>query len=467
MVIDNVRKTIGKYHLFSPGDRVIVAVSGGPDSVCLLSVLRELSPEFGLTLFVAHVDHMFRGQESADDARFVADLAERFGIPATIRSLDVPRYCRERGYSSQEGARALRYGFLHQVAHDNGAARIATGHTADDQAETFLMRLLRGAGVMGLSGIPPRRDAVVRPLLDVTRDQILDYLRTRELSFRIDSTNSQPLYTRNRVRLEALPVLKRFNPRIVETLAHEAALLRDENAAVEAHLESIVEHALGRTDDALTLRREAFDSLPAAFRRRLFRAVVDKTDADLSRLTLGQVDDALAFLASAQTGRSLQLPSGLTVTREYDKFLFATTASRPILCRELPVPGIVKLPETGWTFHAEIADAGGPFLMDEPNYRWQARFDYDKIGPLVTVRSRRPGDRFRPAGMGGRSKKLQDFFVDEKVPRRKRDALPLLCAGDDILWVTGLRTDERFLPGPATEKLLIVTVRPLDVRRES
>lgn len=466
MLTDTVKKTIKKHHLFSPEERVVVAVSGGPDSVCLLSALRDLSQELGLMLHVAHMNHMFRGKESEDDATFVRELAGRFGIPATVSRFDVPRYCKERGYSSQEGARKVRYGFLQQVAHDTGSSRIATGHTADDQAETFLMRLVRGAGVAGLSGIPPKRDNIVRPLIEITREEVLMYLEERGLSCRIDSTNDQPIYTRNRIRRDALPVLKQFNPRIVETLAQEAALLRDEDAAVEAHLDGIAKHALVRTDDELVVRREAFATLPAAFQRRLFRKLVDLTETDASLLSLGQVDDALAFMAVAQTGRSLRLPYGITVIREYDRFIFSTHAGSAAFSREIPPTGCVDLQENGWQLRTAVVDSDAP-APDEQNYRWQARFDYDKINPLLTLRSRRPGDWFQPAGMGGRSKKLQDYFVDEKVPLRKRDSVPLLCSGDDILWVMGLRTDERFLPGPGTKKVLVVTVWPLTVRRKS
>jgi len=225
--LGKVRRTIEKHSMLSPGDLVVVAVSGGPDSVCLLSVLNAFARELDLSLHVAHLDHMFRGAASAEEAAFVADLAKDLGIPATVERFDVPAFCRERGLSPQEGARKVRYGFLKQVAHDAEAARIATGHTADDQAETFLMRLVRGAGVSGLSAIPPVRDNIIRPLIDVTREAVLEHLRSTHREFRTDPTNAKPLYARNRFRQEVLPVLKRFNPRIVETLAREAALLRE------------------------------------------------------------------------------------------------------------------------------------------------------------------------------------------------------------------------------------------------
>jgi tRNA(Ile)-lysidine synthase len=457
MLLTKVKKTIQKNAMLGPGDRIVVAVSGGPDSVCLLFVLHALSRQLGISLLVAHLDHMFRGKESADEALFVGQLAEKLVVPAVIERLDVPAFCRERGLSSQEGARSVRYGFLRQVASDAGASRIATGHTADDQAETFLLRLVRGAGVSGLSAIPPVRDNIIRPLIEVTREEVIEYLKVNDLEFKTDSSNEKRVYARNRVRLDVLPVLKSFNPRIVETLAREAALLRDEDEAVEAYLGAIAESACLRKDDTLSVKRDAFETLPAAFRRRLLRKIVDLAGLEAQALPLARTNEAISFMAAAQTGRAMNL-HGLTITREYDRFVFSAGAAAAGFSHTLTVPGITEIPGPGLTIEAMLLEAREAQAGD-PNYRWQALFDYDKIGPPVMLRSRCPGDRFFPAGMGGRSKKIQDYLVDEKVPRRKRDAIPLLCSGEDILWVVGHRTDERFLAGPGTKHFLFVQVR--------
>jgi len=444
--------------MLAPGSRVVVAVSGGPDSVCLLRALHALAEELGLSLHIAHLDHMFRGKESADDAVFVAGLASALGIPATIERFDVPAFCRERGLAPQQGARAVRYGFLQQVVHDQDATCIATGHTADDQAETVLMRLLRGAGVSGLSAIPPVRDNIVRPLIDCTRDEVMEHLRAAGQEFRTDPSNAKPLYTRNRIRLEVLPILKRLNPRIIDTLAAEASLLRDEDEAVEAYLSTLAENAVTQTADTLSVKRDLFDMLPPAFRRRLLRQLVNRTDLDASLLSLGQIDDALSFMLSTQTGRTMHLPHGLVITREYDRFILGMQKEAVSFSCALTVPGTTAFPDLGLEVETDIVDSRTA-AQDDAIYLWQAAFDYDKIKPLLTFRSRLAGDWFCPAGMGGRSKKLQDYFVDEKVPRRKRDTVPLLCAGEHILWVVGLRTDERFLVGTETKNVLVVQVK--------
>jgi tRNA(Ile)-lysidine synthase len=456
-MLEKVRKTINTYTMLSPGDRVLVAVSGGPDSVCLLSVLHSLAKEFDITLHVAHLDHMFRGEESADEARFVADRAETFGIPSTLESIDVPAFCRERGLSSQEGAREVRYGFLRRVAASTGCTRIATGHIADDQAETFLMRLLRGAGASGLSAIPPMRENIIRPLITVTRDEVIEYLQSNNLDYKTDSSNAKSVYTRNRIRLEVLPLLKRFNPRIVETLASEAALLREENEAVEAYLGVVAEAACVLTDGTLSIKRDVFDTLPPAFRRRLLRRIVDMAKGDASRLSRGAIDDALLFMMSAQTGKSTTLSHDVTITREYNRFILSAHEAPEAFSQTLALPGTTPIPRLGFEVETEMADRGAG-AQEDVNYLWRAEFDYDKIGPFLTIRNRRPGDWFRPAGMAGKSKKLQDYYVDEKVPRRKRDAVPLLCSGEDILWVMGLRTDGRFLADTGSRRIVIVTV---------
>ncbi len=458
MLIAKVRETVRKYGMLARGDRVLVAVSGGPDSVCLLHVLREIAAEFDLSLHIAHMDHMFRGKESADEALFVADVAKRLGIPADIEAFDVPAYCRERGLSPQEGARSVRYAFLSRVAAAAGASRIATGHTANDQAETFLMRLSRGAGVTGLSAIPPVRGSIIRPLLDVTREAVMTYIQANGIGFVSDPSNAKRAYTRNRFRMDVLPLLKQFNPRIVETLASEAALLRDEDEAAERQLAGVVERLISRSEDAVVVNRDEFNTLPPAFRRRLLRKMVGLAGGDPSTLSLDRIDGAVSFMNGALSGRTMTLTSGIVIGREYDRFIIGGQETPQGFTYQLAVPGITPVPELDMeidaTLSGDVKNTAG-----EANYRWQALFDYDRIKTHLILRNRRPGDWFCPSGMDGKRKKLQDYFVDEKIPLRLRDRIPILCAGDDILWVLGFRTDGRCLPRQDTASVLSVGAR--------
>jgi tRNA(Ile)-lysidine synthase len=267
------------------------------------------------------------------------------------------------------------------------------------------------------------------------------------------------VYTRNRVRSDVLPVLRGFNPRIVETLAAEASLLRDEDEAIEAYLTQIMHGMLDQGEGVVAIKRAEFNALPPAFRRRMFRLAAGLLNADPRALSRVQVDEALGFVAGAQTGRAMSLPQGFRVEREYERFTLSKARETERFSHALAVLGTTSIVELGIDIERTLSEGGPARETGDKNYRWQALFDYDKIGPLLTLRNRRPGDRFCPAGMGGRSKKLQDYLVDEKVLRSERDAIPLLCSGGDILWVVGFRTDERFLPGPGTKHFLLVHVR--------
>ncbi len=458
MLLTKVKETIRKYSLLNPGDTVLVAVSGGPDSVCLLAVLQALANDLDLALHIAHLDHMFRGKESADEALFVLELAKKFGIPATIEKFDVPVYCLERGLSPQEGAREVRYDFLQRVATMIDAVRIATGHTANDQAETFLMRLMRGAGASGLSAIPPSRGNIIRPLIDITREEVLDYLKKTGRAFVTDPSNTKPVYTRNRIRMEVLPVLQGFNPRIVATLAAEAGQLREEDEAVEGYCATLADSILIQKDGTVFVKRNEFNTLPPAFRRRLLIRAADLAGVASSGLSRVQIDETIAFLIAAQTGRTMELPPGLKIGREYDRFVISNQRRTDDFSRPITIPGVTEISELRMEIETMIADRL-PDEHEDINYVWQALFDYDKIGPVLTLRSRHRGDWFCPTGMGGKSKKLQDYFVDEKVPRRKRDLVPLLCSGENVLWVVGMRTDERFLANAETKKVLAARMR--------
>lgn len=457
MLIDKVIKTIRSHQMIAHGDVVLVALSGGPDSVCLLSALHALSDKLGIRLHAAHIDHMFRGRESAEEARFAAETAGRLGVPITVETIDVPTFCRERGISAQAGAREIRYAFLSRTAERVGATRIALGHTASDQAETLLMRLVRGAGTSGLSGIPPVRGVIIRPLIDVTRDEVLAYLAQNGLKYAIDSSNAKPIYTRNRIRLELIPALSRFNPSIVQTLAEEAAILRDDDEALEACISAHIPSVMEKHAESIRIRRDAFNSLLPALRRRILRKAIESAAGNRA-VSFDKIEEALGFISSAQTGRVMSLAAGLAMEREYENILIRPAPEPQGFCIMLHVPGVTEAAEINVKVETRIITPGQAIAETDEKSVWQAVFDYDKIVLPLYIRSRRPGDRFCPAGMGGKGKKLQDFLTDEKVPRRLRSLLPILATEKDIVWVVGMRTDMRFLPDDKSGRLLVITV---------
>ena len=463
-----VEETIRRYGMISPGEVVVAAVSGGPDSVALLYALYWLRGKLDISIHVAHLDHMFRGEESAGDAEFVGKICAELGLPATIESRDVPAFIRETGLSEEEGARIVRYRFLEEVAERVGSGKVATGHTATDQAETVLMRLLRGSGLRGLSGIPPvRRGKVtfIRPLIRISRREIEELLKAEGIPFRIDSSNLKPVYTRNRIRLELMPLLREFNPRIEEILARAGEISAEEDELMERlAIEKLGELALERKEGFVRLRGDELAGLPVALRRRVVRAAVREVKGDLLNIDFDHIESILDLISSPNPNLKLDLP-GLRAERRYSELIITSEPEGGISEYEyrLPIPGEVEIPEAGLKLIAEVHEERPPM----PKNPDAALLDYDKLSPPLVVRNRRPGDRFRPLGMKG-SKKVKDFFIDIKLPLPERDRVPILVSGGQIAWIVGHRIDDRFkVTGETKRFALIKAVRCGDGRRDT
>jgi tRNA(Ile)-lysidine synthase len=439
-LIDRARATISRRAMFKGGETVVVAVSGGPDSLALLHVLVSLAPELGLTLHVAHFDHRLR-DGSAKDAAFVSRVAARLGLAATSRAAegnDVPR-----GMSPEQVARERRYAFLEEVADATGADRIATGHTLDDQAETVLMRAIAGTGVGGLGGIRPVRERIVRPLIDARRADTEAFCRALRLRPRRDPTNTDTAFYRNAVRAELMPILvERFNVRSVEALARLADLARDDDALLNeiASTALVPEIAEGGVlfDVASLL------ALHPALQRRVIRAA--------ARLDAAHTERVLALARSGSSGDAIDLPSPLNARLEYGSLLIGRAPSRPapVAPVALAVPGVTDL--VPWSMRMRTwVEERAPSVW--PDGRRSCVLDANRVGAALEVRRPRRGDRFRPLGMPG-GKKLGDFFTDAKVSRTDRDRCALVTNTDDIVWVVGHRPDDRFKVTARTERFL-------------
>lgn len=448
-------------HLIEPAQRLLVAVSGGPDSVALLSILNELAPAWRLTLHAAHINYGLRGEESEEDARFVARLCDRFGVPLHCERVDLA----QRGIaghrsSIQERARDARYQILARLASVLASDRIVLGHQADDQAETVLMWMLRGAGTAGLAGVPPIRDSLfIRPLLGVTRDAILQYLWSRELPFRVDSSNAAPIYLRNRIRHALLPAMKRFNPSVVEGLARQADILREEDAYLQQAARAAMATLTRDTDEGTVVDRAGVLALPLALQRRIVRCLLQDLHPQRKGPGFKTIGSLLEIVFRGKTGASL-VTRGVRITREYAAVRFHAASSHGVgeaISRAdaglaLPIPSSILWPPTGQRIRASV---GPPFLpSDRRVSHHHARIDLDLVSTPLTVRSWKPGDAFQPAGMGGRTKKLQDYFSDIKLPRQARARVPIVWAPEGILWVGGHRTDHRFCAKAGAQRIL-------------
>lgn len=439
-----------------PGDRVVVAVSGGPDSVALLHLLHRLAPDLGLSLHVFHMNHGLRGDASDGDAAYVQGLAGQLGLPCTVVRLE-PGTLKQRPGSLQANARGLRYAELAALAERLGAQRVALGHNRDDQAETVLMRLLRGAGTHGLAGIPSVRRAgrfsYIRPLLETSRQSIETYCQKHELHPRLDQSNLKPDYLRNRIRLELLPLLARdYNPAVVANLAQSSAVLREE----DQFLDGLAAEAFARCrvgGEGVALQGSVLLAEPAAIARRVIRMAAREVAGPGLDLGLGAIGQVLRAATQTQGTHLVDLPDGLRLRTEYGvcRFELAGPAAGGSEHAIWPVApgGETLVPELGLRV---LASRGGT-----PCGPGEALFDARRLPGPLAIRLRHPGDRIWPAGMEG-SKKLQDILVDAKVPQRLRDRIPLLVAGDDILWVIGYRLDRRYLAESPTEHALLVRV---------
>jgi tRNA(Ile)-lysidine synthase len=439
-MVARVRGTIERRSMLKGGETVVVAVSGGPDSLTLLHVLARLRPSLDLALHVAHFDHRLRAS-SGGDAAFVARAAERLGLPATVRAASTTD--RLPGTSPEESARERRYAFLQEVADAAGAHRIATGHTLDDQAETVLMRVLAGTGTHGLGGIPPVRGRVVRPLIDVARAETEGFCRAARLRPRRDPTNADPAFYRNAVRAELVPLLvARFNLHAPEALARLADLARDEDALLDELAAAAVE--LEEASGASRIPVDRLLALPPALARRVLRRAAP--------LDARQTERVLRLAREGRSGDEVHLPGRLNARLEYGSLLLGRAPSRPVPVAPvaLEVPGITDLPPWSMRLRSWISTRAP---SGWPDGRAVCVLDADRARPPLAVRRPRAGDRFHPFGMRG-SRKLSDFFTDAKLPRADRARVGLVVAGEDIVWVVGHRLDDRFKVTPRTRRFL-------------
>ena len=447
-LVNRVSRTIARWQLLGRDDRVAIAISGGSDSVALAWLLREIAPEFQVELAgLIHVNHRLRGAASDGDESFCRDLATRLSLPIEVHHRDVVALARARGVSLETAAREARYECFEKGAVALDATVVATGHTQDDQAETVLLRLLRGAGTRGLSGIRIRRGRFIRPLLETRREDLRRYLLGLGEAWCEDASNADTAIIRNRIRHELIPVLTEIAPGGVQSLGRLAALASDD--------EQFLENAANESASALVLSDRSVDAaalgaLPAALARRLVRRFAAEAAPGVN-LSARHLEAVYRLAATDNPVGVLDLP-GLTVSKRSGRLEFAAgrrarygeLAAWPV--RPLDVPGLVVMPEAGLAIEAralrkEEASAVNP--VSEASHGARVVIQGGPDASRLLVRNRRPGDRFQPLGAPGR-RKLQDVLVDRKVPRSERDAVPIVTdVNGEIVWVAGVALAER------------------------
>ena len=467
---EHVRRTIGKHAMARRGDRVLVALSGGPDSVALTHLLLELQAEGDLVVAgLAHFHHQLRGADADEDEAFCRGMSAALGLPIDVGRADVGRIAREGGRSIEDTARELRYRFLEDAADRLAADAIATGHTLDDQAETFLLRLLRGSGTRGLAAILPRARRVVRPLIEIGRTDLREYARERGLGWREDATNVDVSIPRNRIRHEVIPYLERFfNPQIADVLAREAALARRDDDRLNAEAIDLARTIVLTTKTGnIEIDAVALSSLDHALSSRVAQHALNQASGGRF-VGYDQVLRVLR-LAAEPDGVAVDLP-GQRATRHGTLIVLGPPAPRirggkpdPVNSFRFPlsIPGEVTLDNQEWMVSADRLES-----FDRPGGFGPARgievvIAADPVSLPLAVRFRQRGDRFRPLGMD-HGKKLQDFLVDRKIPREIRDSLPLVVDGDDrIVWVVGESVSEDFRVTEPSRGVILLKARRL------
>lgn len=482
--------------LWSPGATLVVGVSGGPDSLCLLGALRALlaSGHSGAPgrLVVAHLDHGVRDTASAEDAAWVRAFAADLGVECVTERVDVPELARSERCSLEEAGRNARYTFLRRVLAECHAERICVGHTSDDQLETLIMNWLRGSGLAGLSGMAPLTGDIARPLLGMTRAQTLAYCAARGWEPREDATNADVSYRRNRVRAELIPALRHYNPNLRETLVRNAALLADDDDFLTATAANAWRELAQRDANAVSFTVDTLRETPPAIRHRLLQRAFAHLAGDGHALEAVHVLALDELIARQASGGALALPGQLRAQRDYgtlllERYLDTTDATPPLAATgaslRLQAPGSVELPLLGWRLRAWYATTAPGHEREDaaPVFPSLARHgtaaelrrlesrvyvDAEQAGDVFEVRGWRRGDRFQPLGTPF-DKKVHDYFVDAKVPRRLRGRTPLVFGRAHLVWLAGQRIDDRVKLTSATQRVLVLQLEPLDLNVES
>ncbi|KGN04731.1 tRNA(Ile)-lysidine synthetase [Clostridium haemolyticum NCTC 8350] len=458
-LIEKVIHTIKQNNMFEVGDKVVVAVSGGPDSICLLHILYKLKEKLDISIVAAHINHCLRGEEADKDEEYVRKFCENLNIQCFIKKEDVHKISKDRGISCEMAGREVRYDFFSEVLNNVGANKIAVAHNANDQAETILMRMLRGTGLEGLIGIRAVRDNIfVRPIIDITRDEIEDYCYVNNLNPRIDKTNLENIYTRNKIRLELIPYIqKNFNSDVIEVLNRFSDIVKIDNDYLnKVALEKYNKYCKSEKDKVI-IKEEVFKEHEAIL-TRVIRMALKELKGNLNNFDKGHIYDIID-IQKKSTGKFIMLPKNIRVLNNYGDVSLYKNNNKINIDKGKQEYNLVINKEN-------ILDNGLKITLDIINNVEDTKFDknslikyfdYDKINRDIKLRYRNNGDKFVPLGMKG-TKKLKDLFINLKIPKEKRDIIPLIVFDDEISWIVGYRISDKFKINKNTKRILKIKI---------
>ena len=441
-VLDFIRKN----KLVKKGNSVVLGVSGGADSICMLKILSDLQKRLGISMYVLHINHQIRGEEADEDAAFVKKICTKFKVPHRIINVDVPALAEAEGLSVEEAGRYIRYDEFSKYAYEVGATKIAVAHNSNDNAETVLMNLARGTGIKGLGGIPPKREMedangniveVIRPILCLSRKEIEQYLKENEIEYRNDSTNDSTDYTRNKIRLEIMPILENINDNAMQNITNASNELADTSEYIEKDVDEAYDEYVSEENGKLFLSDESFAIDPIVL-TGVIRKMIENTAGKLKDITRIHVGDVVS-LSDKQVGKKVDLPYSIVAEREYEGISISTEDNKSDEEKDTREV-VIAFEEDGF----DVAN-----IEELKHTKW---LDYDKINDVV-VRTRQKGD-YIVIDADGSKKKLKKYFIDEKIPRRERDQVLVVADGNHVLWVVGYRISEAVKVTSDTKKII-------------
>lgn len=453
-------KFIDENELLQKGDKVVVGLSGGPDSVCLLHMLCSVRDIYNLEIVAAHINHMLRGKEADEDENYARKISNSLGVEFFCKREDINRYGKEKGLSSETAGREVRYNFFNEVKRNCSFSKIATAHNANDQAETVLMRIMRGTGLEGLGGIPVKRDGIyIRPILFMNRKEVEEYCDEMNLQPRIDESNLERVYSRNKVRLDILPYMKEnFNPDVIETINRMAIILQEDNNFIQREVEKAFKIYCEKIDDSIKIGKELFNNDKVIISRVIRKAISDvsgsKYDVEMKHT------QEVIILSELGTNKKVDLPNKIIAQNIYGDIYIKRR-------EEVKINSNKELFIDKENILGEKIEFGKYIirfekLSNEKNIKFTNNnlikcFNFDKINGNIIIRYRKNGDKIVPLGMSG-NKKIKDIFIDMKIPQEERNNIPILQFDNDIAWVVGVRVSEKYKVTKDTINILKVII---------
>lgn len=450
-----VRDNVLKYNLISDNDNIVAGISGGADSMALLYCLIELKKEIDFNIIVAHVNHGVRGKDALNDQLFVEAKAKELNLKYYTINVDMVGYGKKMGITAEEAGRELRYGFFREILHKHGGGKIAVAHNKNDQAETLLLRIMRGTGLDGLSGMEFIKDDIIRPILNVSRSDIEEYIKENNIETVLDKTNLMPIYSRNKVRLELIPYIENnFNPNFINTLWRLSQTSSLDSDFLNTYCEEKYNILMKKQHkNSIILNGTLFRNEHRGIQQRIIRETINRLSNNLQGFSEQHIVSIVDLFTNNNTGKTLHLPSNLTARVNYDDLIIEKKRETTIEEFEYPIfMGDNIITDLELNLRLTLIDNNQSPLNFTKNKKY---IDYDKLHGDLKIRNRRNGDRFNPLGMKG-NKKVKDYFIDEKIPRDKRDKIPILADGKNIIWIMGYALSDLYKITDETRKILII-----------